>query len=218
MYCSYSTRISKGMLWEARTTFSLRVNAATKEALCGDPRRRIQLDLLECHNFLKCSCCSKSSNASSSSMHDTTLMYTFTQEHGDLINLHDWYQSLKQTDGPRAKFLNIKDRCSGSALHGAVGDRCQTGRNVESNQLISSTYSRRYVCILTSTSLLDLRNSQLALEYIHKNTGAILSCGVYDVMDAALDYTNADRTPATNAPISSLGIYRSSRMHYYSSF
>ncbi|GJZ41594.1 origin of replication complex subunit 3 isoform X1, partial [Tanacetum coccineum] len=103
------------MLWEARTTFSLRVNAATKEvseqtsrrpprhwredklqaALCGDPRRRVQLDLLECHSFLKCSCCSKSSNAPSSSMHDTTLMYTLAQEHGDLINLHDWYQSFR---------------------------------------------------------------------------------------------------------------------------
>ncbi|PWA68135.1 origin recognition complex subunit 3 [Artemisia annua] len=64
-------------------------------ALCGDPRRRIQLDLLECHNFLKCSCCGKSSNAPSSSMHDTTLMYTLAQEHGDLINLHDWYQSFR---------------------------------------------------------------------------------------------------------------------------
>ncbi|GKE82175.1 origin of replication complex subunit 3 isoform X1, partial [Tanacetum coccineum] len=64
-------------------------------ALCGDPRRRVQLDLLECHSFLKCSCCSKSSNAPSSSMHDTTLMYTLAQEHGDLINLHDWYQSFR---------------------------------------------------------------------------------------------------------------------------
>ncbi|XP_071712090.1 origin of replication complex subunit 3 [Rutidosis leptorrhynchoides] len=59
-------------------------------AILGDPRRRIQLDLLECHSFLKCS-----SNALTSSMHDTTLMYTLAQEHGDLINLHDWYQSFK---------------------------------------------------------------------------------------------------------------------------
>ncbi|XP_024969052.1 origin of replication complex subunit 3 [Cynara cardunculus var. scolymus] len=64
-------------------------------ALLGDPRRRIQLDLLECHSFLKCSCCSKSCNVPISSMHDTTLMYTLAQEHGDLINLHDWYQSFR---------------------------------------------------------------------------------------------------------------------------
>ncbi|KAK9271893.1 hypothetical protein L1049_002258 [Liquidambar formosana] len=31
------------------------------------------------------------------SMHDTSIMYTLTQEHGDLINLHDWYQSFKST-------------------------------------------------------------------------------------------------------------------------
>ncbi|KAI3757293.1 hypothetical protein L6452_04827 [Arctium lappa] len=64
-------------------------------ALLGDPRRRFQLDLLECHSFLKCSCCSKSCNVPISSMHDTTLMYTLAQEHGDLINLHDWYQSFR---------------------------------------------------------------------------------------------------------------------------
>ncbi|XP_076947804.1 origin of replication complex subunit 3-like [Bidens hawaiensis] len=64
-------------------------------ALVGDPRKRIQLDLLECNKFLKCSCCTKSSNVPISSMHDTSLMYTLSQEHGNLINLHDWYQSFK---------------------------------------------------------------------------------------------------------------------------
>ncbi|GJX68657.1 origin of replication complex subunit 3 isoform X1, partial [Tanacetum coccineum] len=64
-------------------------------ALCGDPRRRVQLDLLECHSFLKCSCCSKSSNAPSSSMHDTTLMYTLAQEHGDLIQ-SPWIRSVTE--------------------------------------------------------------------------------------------------------------------------
>lgn len=28
-------------------------------------------------------------------MHDTSIMYTLAQEHGDLINLHDWFQSFK---------------------------------------------------------------------------------------------------------------------------
>ncbi|KAF5766369.1 putative origin recognition complex, subunit 3 [Helianthus annuus] len=65
-------------------------------ALVGDPRKRIQLDLLECNKFLKCSCCcTKSHNVPISSMHDTSLMYTLAQEHGNLINLHDWYQSFK---------------------------------------------------------------------------------------------------------------------------
>ncbi|XP_076894381.1 origin of replication complex subunit 3-like [Bidens hawaiensis] len=63
--------------------------------LLGDPRKRIQLDLLECNKFLKCSCCTKSNNVPISSMHDTSLMYTLSQEHGNLINLHDWYQSFK---------------------------------------------------------------------------------------------------------------------------
>ncbi|KAI7739648.1 hypothetical protein M8C21_027763, partial [Ambrosia artemisiifolia] len=64
-------------------------------ALLGDPRKRIQLDLLECNKFLKCSCCTKSHSVPISSMHDTALMYTLSQEHGNLINLHDWYQSFK---------------------------------------------------------------------------------------------------------------------------
>ncbi|KAB1205290.1 Origin recognition complex subunit 3 [Morella rubra] len=64
-------------------------------ALIGDPRRRIQVDLLEFHKILKCSCCSQSGNVLLPSMHDTSIMYTLAQEHGDLINLHDWFQSFK---------------------------------------------------------------------------------------------------------------------------
>ncbi|KAL2514372.1 Origin of replication complex subunit 3 [Forsythia ovata] len=66
-----------------------------RPALIGDPRRRIQADLLESHKFLKCSCCSKNSSMPLPSMHDTSILYTLTQEHGDLINLHDWFQSFK---------------------------------------------------------------------------------------------------------------------------
>ncbi|XP_058754225.1 origin of replication complex subunit 3-like [Vicia villosa] len=63
--------------------------------LIGDPRRRIQVDLLEFHNILRCSCCNKSGKALLPSMHDSSIMYSLAQEHGDLINLHDWFQSFR---------------------------------------------------------------------------------------------------------------------------
>ncbi|KAE8724867.1 Origin recognition complex subunit 3, putative isoform 2 [Hibiscus syriacus] len=64
-------------------------------ALIGDPRRRIQVDLLEFQKLLCCSCCTQGSSGLLPSMHDTSIMYKLAQEHGDLINLHDWYQSFK---------------------------------------------------------------------------------------------------------------------------
>nr|KYP68128.1 Origin recognition complex subunit 3 [Cajanus cajan] len=63
--------------------------------LIGDPRRRIQVDLLEFHKILKCSCCSKSGNALLPSRHDSSIVYSLAQEHGDLINIHDWFQSFR---------------------------------------------------------------------------------------------------------------------------
>ncbi|CAJ1934113.1 unnamed protein product [Sphenostylis stenocarpa] len=63
--------------------------------LIGDPRRRIQVDLLDFHMILRCSCCSKSGNALLPSRHDSSIMYSLAQEHGDLINLHDWFQSFR---------------------------------------------------------------------------------------------------------------------------
>ncbi|KAK0593294.1 hypothetical protein LWI29_034421 [Acer saccharum] len=68
-----------------------------QSALIGDPRRRIQVDLLESHIILRCRCCSGSGNTLLPTMHDTSIMYNLAQEHGDLINLHDWYQSFKST-------------------------------------------------------------------------------------------------------------------------
>lgn len=68
---------------------------ALQTALIGDPRRRIQVDLLDVRNIIRCSCCISSSNTLLPSMHDSSIMYTLAQEHGDLINLHDWYQSFK---------------------------------------------------------------------------------------------------------------------------
>ncbi|KAJ4720942.1 origin of replication complex subunit 3 [Melia azedarach] len=64
-------------------------------ALIGDPRRRIQVDLLESYKILRCSCCSRSGHSLLPSMHDTSILYNLAQEHGDHINLHDWYQSFK---------------------------------------------------------------------------------------------------------------------------
>ncbi|KAK8713175.1 hypothetical protein V6N13_148398 [Hibiscus sabdariffa] len=64
-------------------------------ALIGDPRRRIQVDLIEFQKLLCCSCCTRGSSGLLPSMHDTSIMYKLAQEHGDLINLHDWYQSFK---------------------------------------------------------------------------------------------------------------------------
>ncbi|KAK4481070.1 hypothetical protein RD792_011940 [Penstemon davidsonii] len=72
------------------------LTSGINEALTGDPRRRIQTDLLESQKFLKCSCCSKSSGVLSPSMHDTSIMYSLAQEHGDLINLHEWFHSFKE--------------------------------------------------------------------------------------------------------------------------
>ncbi|RAL39806.1 hypothetical protein DM860_013007 [Cuscuta australis] len=68
-----------------------------QSALTGNPRRRIQSDLLEFQKILKCCCCSKGGILLSPSMHDTSIMYMLAQEHGDLINLHDWFQSFKAT-------------------------------------------------------------------------------------------------------------------------
>ncbi|KAF5738490.1 origin recognition complex subunit 3-like [Tripterygium wilfordii] len=64
-------------------------------ALVGDPRRRIQVDLLESHKILQCNCCNRKGSTLLPSMHDTSIMYNLAQEHGDLINLLDWYQSFK---------------------------------------------------------------------------------------------------------------------------
>ncbi|KAL9420172.1 hypothetical protein AB3S75_037870 [Citrus x aurantiifolia] len=64
-------------------------------ALIGDPRRRIQIDLLESHKILRCSCCSRSGHSLLPSLHDTSILYNLAQEQGDHINLHDWYQSFK---------------------------------------------------------------------------------------------------------------------------
>ncbi|XLR05826.1 hypothetical protein S83_072024, partial [Arachis hypogaea] len=60
----------------------------------GDPRRRIQAVLLDSHKILRCSCCNKTGNAL---LHQDRIPQFCIPclEHGDLINLHDWFQSFR---------------------------------------------------------------------------------------------------------------------------
>ncbi|KGN50331.1 origin of replication complex subunit 3 [Cucumis sativus] len=82
-------------------------------ALIGDPRRRIQVDLLEFQKIIKCTCCSENMNSLLPCAHDSTIMYSLAQEHGDLINLHDWFQSFKRViSHPQAKGNHRTKQCS----------------------------------------------------------------------------------------------------------
>ncbi|EOA20033.1 hypothetical protein CARUB_v10000310mg [Capsella rubella] len=83
-----------------------------QSALLGDPRGRIQSDLLESHNILHCVCCSKRGTNLLPSMHDTSILYTLAQEHADVINLHDWYQSFKTILVPRTSKAKPKSKSS----------------------------------------------------------------------------------------------------------
>uniref|UniRef100_M4CWK7 Uncharacterized protein n=1 Tax=Brassica campestris TaxID=3711 RepID=M4CWK7_BRACM len=81
-----------------------------QSALLGDPRGRIQSDLLESHSILNCSCCSQRGTTLLPSMHDTSILYTLAQEHADVINLHDWYQSFKTILIPRNSKAKSKSK------------------------------------------------------------------------------------------------------------
>lgn len=45
--------------------------------MLGDPRGRIQSDLLESHSILNCSCCSQRGTTLLPSMHDTSILWVF---------------------------------------------------------------------------------------------------------------------------------------------
>ncbi|CAN6872763.1 unnamed protein product [Brassica oleracea] len=81
-----------------------------QSALLGDPRGRIQSDLLESHSILNCLCCSQRGTTLLPSMHDTSILYTLAQEHADVINLHDWYQSFKTILIPRNSKAKSKSK------------------------------------------------------------------------------------------------------------
>ncbi|CAN1297210.1 Origin of replication complex subunit 3 [Linum perenne] len=64
-------------------------------ALVGDTRRRIQVDLQEFHDIISCRCCRNRGSTLLPTMPDSSIMYSLAQEHGDVVNVHDWYQSFK---------------------------------------------------------------------------------------------------------------------------
>lgn len=69
--------------------------AALKSFLIGDPRGVMQDDLLKSDGYLQSTSCGRRESDLFSSTHDTAILYNLAQEHDDLINLHDWYQSFK---------------------------------------------------------------------------------------------------------------------------
>ncbi|GAB2255565.1 hypothetical protein Droror1_Dr00009343 [Drosera rotundifolia] len=68
-----------------------------QSALLGIPRRKIPADLAESEQFIRCSCCCGRGDNLFPSLQDTSIMYLLAKEHGDIINLHDWYQAFKST-------------------------------------------------------------------------------------------------------------------------
>jgi origin recognition complex subunit 3 len=66
---------------------------ALQSALMGDTRKTVQNDLINFQSSLQCDCC-RGLVGLSSSMNDTSLAYNLAQEHGDVINVHDWYESF----------------------------------------------------------------------------------------------------------------------------
>ncbi|GMH19688.1 hypothetical protein Nepgr_021529 [Nepenthes gracilis] len=72
-----------------------------QSALLGDPRRTIQVDLLDFNKVIGGSCYNGGDNMSS--LHDTSLLYCLADDHEDAINLQDWYRSFKATFIPTTK-------------------------------------------------------------------------------------------------------------------
>ncbi|KAK8590015.1 hypothetical protein V6N12_024401 [Hibiscus sabdariffa] len=54
-----------------------KLRLVSTEALIGDPRRRIQVDLIEFQKLLCCSCCTRGSSGLLPSMHDTSIIARF---------------------------------------------------------------------------------------------------------------------------------------------
>ncbi|XP_078437929.1 origin recognition complex subunit 3 [Wolffia australiana] len=65
-----------------------------KAVLTGDSRKTIHLDLVRSPSFLRCHSCPSGGKALTRCMHDTTILYQLAQEHGDFVNLHNWYRSF----------------------------------------------------------------------------------------------------------------------------
>ncbi|KAG6544769.1 hypothetical protein Mapa_013795 [Marchantia paleacea] len=92
--------------------------SSLKEALIGETRRRVHMDLLNSHNVLKCECC-RADGELSSTLHDTTLAYILSQEYGDLVRIHNWYQSFAAICDPKIQgSLNAQEENSPPARKG----------------------------------------------------------------------------------------------------
>ncbi|XP_072963402.1 origin of replication complex subunit 3 [Typha angustifolia] len=104
-------------------------------ALIGDPRRTIQLDLLKSENYLQCCCCTRDGNTVSPSMHDTSIMYNLAQEYGDVINLHDWYQSFKST------ITNASSKAK-RKLHHSPASKKSKSTSLESEAVIQARFCK----------------------------------------------------------------------------
>ncbi|KAL6521041.1 Origin recognition complex subunit 3 [Orobanche gracilis] len=99
----------------------------TYDALIGDPRRRIQTDLLESNKSLMCSCCINNGGVPVPSTHDTSIMYSLAQEHGDLINLHEWFHSFKAIISQPTSQAKKRSRMSPAEFCRAVTELQITG-------------------------------------------------------------------------------------------
>lgn len=73
--------------------------SSLQQEMTGATRQKVQLDLLGSQLRLQCDCC-HSDGSLSNSMHDTSLAFHLTQEHNELINVHDWYQSFSSVCCP----------------------------------------------------------------------------------------------------------------------
>ncbi|CAN8300172.1 unnamed protein product [Cochlearia groenlandica] len=112
-----------------------------QSALLGDPRARIQSDLLESHSILQCMCCSQRGTTLLPSMHDTSILYKLAQEHADVINLHDWYQSFKTILIPRISKAKQKPKTSSKSKKRK--DRCEEEEpEAPSESLIQARFCR----------------------------------------------------------------------------
>ncbi|KAG0554630.1 hypothetical protein KC19_12G106600 [Ceratodon purpureus] len=93
--------------------------SSLQQAMTGATRQKVQLDLLGAQLRLQCECCHPDGSLSNS-MHDTCLAYHLTQEHNELINVHDWYQSFSSICCP-VKVSSAK-KGKGGKSEGSAGD------------------------------------------------------------------------------------------------
>ncbi|KAG0598890.1 hypothetical protein M758_12G109300 [Ceratodon purpureus] len=96
--------------------------------MTGATRQKVQLHLLDAQLRLQCECCHPDGPLSDS-LHDTCLAYHLLQEHDELINVHDWYQSFSSICCP-VKVSSAKKgkgaKSGGSAADPVIIQACFT--------------------------------------------------------------------------------------------